>query len=55
VWRFKLENRDYTIELFNSVLSGKKKILNNGQSIYYDSKYAYFFILMGVLRYKGAF
>ena len=26
IWRFKLEVKDYTIELFTSVLSGKKKI-----------------------------
>lgn len=27
IWRFRLEGRDYSIELFTSVLSGKKKIL----------------------------
>lgn len=30
IWRFRLDNKDYTIELFTSVLSGKKKILQNG-------------------------
>jgi hypothetical protein len=42
VWRFKLENKDYTIELFTSILSGKKKILQNGQTLYFDSKYLQF-------------
>lgn len=27
VWRFKLDAKDYTIEMFTSILSGKKKIL----------------------------
>ena len=39
VWRFRLDNKDYTIELFTSVLSGKKKILQNGQVIFFDSKF----------------
>jgi hypothetical protein len=26
LWKFALEDRDYTIELYNSVISGKKKI-----------------------------
>ena len=26
LWRFSLNGKDYTIELYNSVLSGKKKI-----------------------------
>jgi hypothetical protein len=30
IWKFTLEEREYTIELFNSVLSGKKKITQNG-------------------------
>lgn len=39
IWRFKLEGKDYTVEMFTSVLSGKKKILQNGNTIFYDSKY----------------
>ena len=39
VWRFRLDNKDFTIELFTSVLSGKKKILQNGQVIFFDSKF----------------
>jgi len=27
VWKFNIEDRDYTVELFNSLVSGKKKIL----------------------------
>ena len=38
VWRFKLDKQDYTIEMFTSVLSGKKKVVQNGQVIYYDKK-----------------
>jgi len=26
LWKFNLDERDYSIELFNSMLSGKKKI-----------------------------
>jgi len=26
VWKFNIDKKDYTIELFNSMLSGKKKI-----------------------------
>ena len=33
-WRFNIDDRDYTIELYNSVMSGKKKITQNGQTIY---------------------
>ena len=38
VWRFKLDGQDYTIEMFTSILSGKKKIIQNGQIIFYDKK-----------------
>jgi hypothetical protein len=31
IWRFHLDDKDITIELFNSKLSGKKKIIVNGQ------------------------
>ena len=31
IWRFHLDGKDITIELFNSKLSGKKKIIVNGQ------------------------
>lgn len=34
-----MDNKDYTIEMFTSILSGKKKILQNGQVIYFDSKF----------------
>jgi hypothetical protein len=30
LWKFSFDDREYTIELFNSVLSGKKKITQNG-------------------------
>lgn len=26
IWKFSLDGKDYTIELYNSMLSGKKKI-----------------------------
>jgi hypothetical protein len=39
IWKFTLEEREYTIELFNSVLSGKKKITQNGQIIYENNSY----------------
>lgn len=38
LWKFKLDGKDFAIEMFNSSLSGKKKILQNGQVIYFDSK-----------------
>ena len=30
VWKFNIDKKDYTIELFNSMLSEKKKINQNG-------------------------
>ena len=39
IWRFKLDGKDYTIELFTSVLSGKKKVVKNGTVIFFDSKF----------------
>lgn len=39
IWRFKLEGKEYTVEMFASTLSGKKKILQNGSTIYFDSKH----------------
>lgn len=30
LWKFAIDERDYTIELYNSVISGKKKITQNG-------------------------
>ncbi len=39
IWKFSLDEREYTIELFNSVLSGKKKITQNGQIIYENNSY----------------
>ena len=30
IWKFNMDDKDYTIELYNSMLSGKKKILQNG-------------------------
>jgi hypothetical protein len=33
-----LEGKDYTVEMLASVFSGKKKIMQNGQTIFYDSK-----------------
>ena len=34
IWKFSLDGKDYTIELYNSMLSGKKKIAQNGQVVY---------------------
>ena len=31
IWRFHLDDKDVTIELFASKLSGKKKVIVNGQ------------------------
>lgn len=37
VWKLNLKDKDYTIELFTSKLSGKKKLVVNGQK-YYETK-----------------
>jgi len=39
IWKFNLDNKDYTIELYTSMLSGKKKILQNSQLIYENNSY----------------
>lgn len=38
IWKFNVDNKDYTIELYNSVVSGKKKVVQNGQIIYENNK-----------------
>jgi hypothetical protein len=38
VWRFQLDASDHTLEMFTSILSGKKKIVLNAQVIFYDKK-----------------
>jgi hypothetical protein len=38
VWKFELDSETYTIEMFNSVLSGKKKVLLNGKVLIETSK-----------------
>jgi len=30
LWKFNLDGKDYSVELYNSMLSGKKKITQNG-------------------------
>jgi len=37
MWKLHLKDKDYTIELLTSKLSGKKKLLVNGQN-YYETK-----------------
>lgn len=49
VWRFKLDKVEYTIELFTSLLSGKKKIIQNAAIIYYDKKYIQIKILKSII------
>ena len=39
IWRFVLDEKEHAIELYNSSLSGKKKILHNGRNIYEKRKY----------------
>lgn len=39
IWKFNLDGKDYTIELYNSMLSGKKKIAQNGQVVYENNSY----------------
>ena len=39
MWRFRLEQQDHTLEMFTSVISGKKKVVLDGTIIYYDKKY----------------
>lgn len=39
LWKFNLDGKDYSIELYNSMLSGKKKITQNGQIIYENNSY----------------
>jgi hypothetical protein len=34
-----LDGKDYTVEMFASVFSGKKKIIQNGETLFNDSKY----------------
>ena len=31
IWRYQVDGKDVTVELFNSRMSGKKKIIVNGQ------------------------
>ena len=38
VWKLNLKDKDYTIELFTSKLSGKKKVVVNGQTFYETKK-----------------
>ena len=39
VWKFNLDKKDYTVELYTSMMSGKKKICQNGQPIFEDNSY----------------
>jgi hypothetical protein len=32
-WKFRLDDKDHTIELFNSLLSGKKKVFHNKKEL----------------------
>lgn len=32
-----MDGKDYTVEMFASVISGKKKVMQNGETIFYDS------------------
>ena len=34
-----MDGKDYTVEMFASVFSGKKKIMQNEETIFFDSKY----------------
>ena len=36
-----MEGKDYTVEMLASVFSGKKKIMQNGETIFYESKYVW--------------
>jgi hypothetical protein len=38
VWKFELDAETYTLEMFNSVLSGKKKVMLNGRVMIETSK-----------------
>jgi len=31
IWRFQIDGKDVTVELFNSKMSNKKKVMVNGQ------------------------
>ena len=42
IWRFSLKRKDYTVEIFTSVLSGKKKILQNGATMFDEKKFLSF-------------
>lgn len=43
IWKFRLDNEEHTVELFTSILSGKKKVIKDRVVLY-----------MGT-NYKGAF
>ena len=38
IWRLSIDGKNYQIEAFTSFLSGKKKIVLNGQVIFYDTQ-----------------
>ena len=35
IWFFRLNGREHRVELYNSVLSGKKKIVHNGVNVFF--------------------
>lgn len=39
LWKFNMDDKDYIIELYNSMLSGKKKILQNGHCLYQNNSF----------------
>lgn len=36
-WKFSIDDKDHTIELFVSSLSGKKKVVHNGRTLREES------------------
>ncbi len=39
IWRFDLDGKKHEVQLYTSVLSGKKKVVHNGRVLFTDKKF----------------